>query len=95
MVVISFVLLLLHNMISTLLLQYRTTADIHKLHPHVTRLGLAITARRASDVELSAQMQLAARAADVGNLGIVRDDPVMCVSKVRLHVIFINKTHQS
>ena len=67
------------------------TAGIHKLYSHVTRLGLAVSARRASEVELSAERQLAARAADVGGLGVLRDDPVMFVSKMSCHTVPIVK----
>lgn len=45
-----------------------------RLNSHVTRLGLAVLAiatRRACEVELSAERQLAARAADVGGLGVL------------------------
>ena len=76
-------------------LRCHNTASMRKLYSHVTRLELAVSARRACEVELAAERQLAARAADVGSLGVLGDDPVMRVSKVFQYLVFLNKTYQS
>jgi hypothetical protein len=51
---------------------------IHHLYSHVTLLGRTVSARLARKVERAAQRQLAARATDVGSLGVVGDDPGRC-----------------
>jgi hypothetical protein len=51
---------------------------IYNLYSHVTLLGRTISARLAREVERAAQRQLAARATNVGSLGVVGDDPGRC-----------------
>lgn len=48
----------------------------HNLYSHVTLLGRAISARRARKVKLAAERELATRAANVGSLGVIGNDPV-------------------
>jgi hypothetical protein len=64
-----------HIQVSSQVSKTTLTILIHNLHSHIARLGLAVSTGRARKVERAAERKLAARAANIGGLGVVGNDP--------------------